>query len=157
MGTNFYTVSDNKHIGKRSAAGKYCWDCKVTLCKGGDKFIHQDSELFSGFYDHCPKCGKKPVDEPIEESSAGRELGFNKSIPKEKTGVKSCSSFTWAMKPSAVLNRQLFKSVYGIFGIAVSGQIIEDEYHQKYTLDEFYKVLEECPIQFEDMVGQNFS
>ena len=155
MGTNFYTVSDSKHIGKRSAAGKYCWDCKVTLCKGGDKFIHQGSDLFSGFFDHCPKCGRKPVEEPMEESASGRELGFNKSIPKAKTGVKSCSSFTWAMKSSAVLNRQLFKSVYG--SVLLGSKIIEDEYHQKYTLDEFYKVLEECPIQYEDMVGEEFS
>ena len=53
MGTNFYWIvtgtaavpSDVKvpieedspevHIGKRSAAGPYCWDCGVTLCEGG--------------------------------------------------------------------------------------------------------------------------
>ena len=151
MGTNFYMIKDGKHVGKRSAAGKYCWDCKVTLCKGGDKFIHGGSDLFSQFYDHCPKCGRKPIEESMEESSSGRELGFNTSLPKAKTGVKSCSSFTWAMKPGTVLNKPLFKSVYG------GGRIIEDEYKRKYTLDEFYQVLEECPIQFEDLVGQEFS
>ena len=38
MGTNFYIIdkdqeySEGRHIGKRSAAGWYCWDCGTTLC-----------------------------------------------------------------------------------------------------------------------------
>ena len=42
MGTNYYLKGhrgdDNPkyHIGKRSAAGLYCWDCHITLCKGGN-------------------------------------------------------------------------------------------------------------------------
>ena len=41
MGTNFYLgkyVYETKyenHIGKRSAAGLYCWDCDETLIIGG--------------------------------------------------------------------------------------------------------------------------
>ena len=45
MGTNFYKIKrvDNKieegeHIGKRSAAGEYCWDCRRTLSIYGDEF-----------------------------------------------------------------------------------------------------------------------
>lgn len=47
MGTNFYLKGhrgddDPKyHIGKRSAAGLYCWDCRITLCKGGESAIHR--------------------------------------------------------------------------------------------------------------------
>ena len=28
------------HIGKRSAAGMYCWDCDDTLCPGGKSQVH---------------------------------------------------------------------------------------------------------------------
>ena len=56
MGTNFYvrklykehsSVDDCKiHIGKRCASGWWCWDCGVTLCKGGNSKIHS-----GGLYD----------------------------------------------------------------------------------------------------------
>lgn len=133
MGTNFYTL-DGRHIGKRSAAGRYCWDCRVTLCKGR---IHYSE----GFYDACPKCGAVPLKETIEASSAGRELGFNKSAPAAKTGVRSCSSFSWAME----------------IGEMEGEATVEDEYGRKYTAVEFQQVLEECPIRFTDSIGVEFS
>lgn len=145
MGTNFYTIDITKnekidhmdpefHIGKRSAAGLYCWDCDITLCKDGKEFVHHvkkgikngktvplDSIDIYGmeicptcglqlkpknywslpnveWYKKCPKCGKRPKTEKLENSSAGRELGFNKNVPKRKRGVASCSSFSWAME-----------------------------------------------------------
>lgn len=140
MGTNFYLLSDDDydsmdpeyHIGKRSAAGWYCWDCKTTLTKGGIKNVHHGI----GQYNRCPVCGKRPAKEPIEESSAGRELGFNKSTPKKKTGVKSCASFTWAMPRNRLDKLNSRKK-----------EII-DEYGRRYNIGEFQKILEECPIQF---------
>jgi hypothetical protein len=152
MGTNFYFAdrpdeSDNSgvlrsmdtryHIGKRSAAGLYCWDCGVSLCKGR---VHYDD----GFYDKCPKCGKKRKKETIENSSAGRELGFNRRKPKPKRGVCSCSSFTWATDPMKTID------------VAIRGGIV-DEYGSHYTLEEFDMVLKECPIQFFDSIGKEFS
>ena len=137
MGTNFYLLN-GKHVGKRSAAGPYCWDCNATLCKGGEDDIHKDRE----WYGSCPVCGKRPIDESLETSAAGRELGFNKSEPIKKTGVRSCSSFTWAMLWDADFTRK---------------RTIKDEYGRRYTGKEFENILEECPIRFCDMIGQEFS
>jgi len=137
MGTNFYLLN-GEHIGKRSAAGPYCWDCDVTLCRGGEEAIH----MGWAFYDYCPVCGQKPVDEPFEASTPGRELGFNKSKPGKKTGVRSCASFTWAMLSSSKVFRKKRK--------------IRDEYGRIYTKKEFDKILEECPIKFYDMLNQEF-
>jgi len=162
MGTNFYIKghrdSDEPkyHIGKRSAAGLYCWKCRTTLCKDGKSEIHsgpKDVKYNSGgfmdikdynekenerWYDKCPHCGLEPEKENLENSSSGRELGFNKNCPQKKIGVSSCSSFTWA--------RRLTPKI----------KLIEDEYGQIYTRKEFDKVLEECPIQFE-LLGVEFS
>ena len=137
MGCNFYTLK-NTHIGKRSAAGLYCWDCDLTLCYGGKNNVHGG---YNQWYRKCPECGKLPEKETLENSSAGRELGFNKNPFKKKVGVQSCSSFTWAIN-KAKLNRIKY---------------IKDEYGRKYTIAEFFEMLDECPIQFKNMIGKEFS
>ena len=73
MGTNFYWkelpkelqhleksfLKQNKntdllyHIGKRSAAGRYCFNCGTTLCRYGSQYVHHDAP----WYDVCPICG----------------------------------------------------------------------------------------------------
>jgi hypothetical protein len=150
MGTNFYFADHPAedwhmdaefHIGKRSAAGFYCWDCGETLCKGGVKFVHSG---VIGWHDNCPKCGNTREQETLDNSSAGRELGFNTGKPKKKKGVRSCSSFTW------VVHRKQVEDSWKRRGIV-------DEYGKKYTIKEFRSVLEECPIQIFDMIGQEFS
>ena len=137
MGCNFYMLN-GKHIGKRSAAGGYCWDCQITLCKQGENGIHKSK---STWYHWCPKCGKKSVEETLETSSAGRELGFNVLEPKKKKGVASCSSFSWDVKPEKI-NRLRF---------------VKDEYRRKYRKEQFLAVLEECPIRYLDSIGGDFS
>ncbi|MCF7795992.1 hypothetical protein K9M42_02765 [Patescibacteria group bacterium] len=77
MGCNFYIEKENNetiHIGKRSAAGHYCWDCNITLCKEGEQGIHSSD---SKWHERCPFCNKLPKNETIENSAAGLELGFN--------------------------------------------------------------------------------
>ena len=163
MSTNFYIRGHNGsddplyHIGKRSAAGPYCWDCKTTLCKEGEDAIHFSAR--NEFHKSCPKCGKKPKEESMDSSTGGRELGFNKEKPARKSGVASCMSFTWAMDPLHLLEG----------GVTTLGEcpcckrpfpddkIIEDEYERTYSMTEFKEVLEECPIQYKDSVGQRFS
>lgn len=143
MGTNFYWMDVNKkevHIGKRSAAGYYCWGCGMTLCKGGEEDVHTDR---SDWWDHCPNCNAKPKKESMEQSAAGRELGFNKSAPAKKTGVRSCCSFNWATDPT-----KFFLSVPGT---------ITDEYGRKYSVKQFKQVLEECPIRYYGSIGVDFS
>ena len=142
MGTNFYILDSKVRVGKRSAAGLFCWSCNITLYKGGKEKLHREN---LGFFKKCPECGKRPRKETLEKSSAGRELGFNKSKPERKTGVRSCSSFTWAIHP------------VGISKSNSQQKIIRDEYNQTYTFGEFMDVLSECPMQFFNMIGEKFS
>lgn len=145
MGTNFYVrgwksanaMDPKYHIGKRSAAGLYCWDCGLTLCKGGEAKVHYDSE----WYKQCPQCGKKPKNEGIAHSAAGRELGFNSEAPRRKTGVSSCCSFNWVMEPGQFLDRKV---------------TVWNEYGDNFSMDEFKAILEECPIQYKS-IGEWFS
>lgn len=46
-----------KHIGKRSGAGMYCYECGTTLNKHGTDRVH-DFE-YSEWYERCPICGQK--------------------------------------------------------------------------------------------------
>jgi hypothetical protein len=150
VGTNFYLKArkwdDKKHIGKRSAAGLYCFDCNEPLNSLGLAGVH------SGYaipLTACPTCGKKPVKEPLEGSSAGLELGFNKDPYQKKTGVKSASSFTFAM-PLEELKEKLSHK-------RSATKCVVDEYGTGYTRDEFMAILVACPIHFTDMIGQEFS
>jgi hypothetical protein len=161
MGTNFYIddplVEPNEdaepqlHIGKRSAAGLWCWDCNVTLCKTGISFIHH-GRGYEEWHDRCPKCGKGPTEETLGSSSAGRELGFNKNPPARKAGVATCSSFTWAMTKERMLLVASMAARNTLFG-----DVITDEYGRHMTISQFLQVLEECPIHYHEMLGKNFS
>lgn len=103
MGTNFYWIMVKKpwyrlangmeeevevdrmspmiHIGKRSAAGLYCWECETTLCQQGPSGIHQAG---STWLKTCPKCG--------------RTVDSDSPSPV----VHGSTSFTWAQQPDIV-------------------------------------------------------
>ena len=131
------------HIGKRSAAGKYCWDCHQTFCKGGEEQIHLDE---SDWYDACPKCGKK--EEKSDHSSGLVELGFQKAANKPPTGVSTATSFSWAQYPSEVKETCSKK---------LDEVIVVDEYSRGYTGQEFLDMIESnCPIWFRDSIGTYF-
>jgi|SRR5688572_7195173 len=135
MGTNFYTLK-GKHIGKRSAAGLYCWNCNTTLCKEGEENVHHSfgykssddgenvleslndyiNHISQFWYDKCPKC-------------------------HEKTGVSPCSSFSWDVNPSKISKLKYVKSEYG----------------EKMTKEDFLNMLDGCPIRFFDSIGKDFS
>lgn len=91
MGTNYYikgydktTIINNKtydfydrcspiwHIGKRSAAGHYCFDCDMTLKIGGKENLHYNDK----FYEECPQCKKS-----IKET--GYASSFNRAITED--------------------------------------------------------------------------
>ena len=166
MGTNYYirghrhqSMDPEVHIGKKSAAGYWCWNCNLTLCKGGSAGVHLDAD---GWYEACPKCEKKPKKESLEKSSAGRELGFNKGPYKRKTGVASCSSFTWAIDPKKFFEQKIeieYEGKCTCCGQVLpdSSKVIENEYGDLFTLEEFKQILQECPIQYTDSIGKCFS
>ena len=152
MGTNFYwadakpkkidTMDPEWHIGKRSAAGLYCWDCGITLCKTGNEDIHKSRSMF---YEKCPKCGGKPHKEGWN-SSGGLELGFAKTKDLGTSGVCSVSSFSYAQDPNTV--EQALKEKKAVI----------DEYGRKYSALRFKKeVLCMCPVKYTASVGKWFS
>jgi len=161
MGTNFYVRGNinsdpEYHIGKRSAAGLYCWDCGMTLCKGGLEGVHHGLE----FHERCPQCNQAQAKETFQESAAGRELGFNNSSYSRKTGVRGCASFNWDMTEERfiTITSPTFEPICLCCGHSYAGEgPIEDEYGNIYTVEEFLNMLEECPIQFKDSVGKGFS
>ena len=72
MGTNFYwkklpkelekfRTPENEemlmHLGKRSAAGKYCRDCGTTLNRWGTQYVHRGGIQEIDWYNKCPICG----------------------------------------------------------------------------------------------------
>lgn len=156
MGTNFYlkTLLDagildrddpQVHIGKRSAAGLYCWDCGVTLCQSGISGIHRAGQRW---LDRCPRCGQSPDAETMANSAVGLELGFARLKAKRPHGVRSCSSFSWAQDPIAI--RKL------CFTLG-DEPVVVDEYGRVYTGDQFLLMLmANCPLQFEDSLGTRF-
>ena len=66
--------------------------------------VHQGK---SEWLESCPKCMQKPLKEGLSDGAAGRELGFNKTPYGRKTGVASCSSFTWCMPPEEFLKKNV--------------------------------------------------
>lgn len=162
-----YNEEDEKyeedvHIGKRSAAGPYCWSCSITLCAEGPGKVHYSCHLGNSrkpgtchisncdgghWFDKCPSCGGKYEPENFLNSSAARELGFNKDKPKKKTGIKSCCSFTWAMTKYDLKN---------FCKKSKNKKPILDEYGASFSLKEFEEILKECPIQSHS-IGMEFS
>ena len=172
MGTNYYIKGYNTekndqdedcpkwHIGKRSAAGKFCFDCGITLCKGGAAGVHYDDD----WYDKCPICGKKYVKEEMDKSSGGLELGFNKDATVLKDGVSTTSSFYFAMDYPELVDR--LQEEFGKDNppdgdkrYDVDQKIIEDEYGREFSYMEFLDLMRPIPTSlfFKHLIGQEFS
>lgn len=134
------------HIGKRSAAGLYCFDCDNTLCPGGKDRIHTGGN--EPWPNKCPKCGQGATNEPLHDSAPGIELGFAEPKVDRPKGVRSCCSFSWAQDPAAVL---------AACHEGLDRTLVVDEYGRTMTGKEFGEMLvANCPVQFSSL-GQWFS
>ncbi len=153
MGTNFFLRNRRKvtdqllrelhengpHIGKRSPAGWYCWDCKISLCKQGEEAVHFCESKWN---DNCPKCGlPRPEIASLTTGAVAREIGLDDSDYAVKTGVNDCSSFRWNIDPDG---EEWLKV------IEKGGKPIVDEYGRLFSVEEFLEMLTECPIQYKD-------
>lgn len=135
------------HIGKRSAAGNYCYDCDVTLCPGGKEMIHRGSGR--PWPKTCPKCGKTADVGTLERGPAAVELGFAKPEADRPHGVTGASSFSWAQDPAVV--RRICEQ-------RMDEVLIVDEYGRDSTGAAFLRMLRaNCPVEFTDSIGQQFS
>lgn len=61
MGCNYYWIEDEKeqaerHIGKSSFAGTYCYECGVYLLKSGTTHAHKGDEEW---WVKCPECNRE--------------------------------------------------------------------------------------------------
>lgn len=167
LGMPLYPDSDDmdpaRHLGKRSAAGLFCYDCDVTLYRYGTDRIHEEppdvpprgdlgvrlKAYAAAWYDRCPRCGQAPAEEPLHTSAAGVELGFAKPRRVRPTGVRSCASFSWAQPPEEVraVCRQFPRR-----------KLVVDEYGRTYTGREFLRMLAaNCPIEYTRSLGKWFS
>jgi hypothetical protein len=130
MGTNFYWISDDKyadeydihiHIGKRSAAGSYCYDCGTTLNSEGTSEIHTGSNQLSQWLDECPAC----------------------NTLKGAGNVKTCCSFTWTLLKHKWEIKRLAKE-------EPDKKIIYNEYDEKFTAKEFLEEeLKTCMVEYQ--------
>ena len=156
----------NYHLGKRSAAGAYCWDCNRTLCRAGEGRIHygrfedRDAEWSKS----CLTCGKTEADRyPTRyDKVAGKgrkkrqpargsmvELGFDKPNTRRPKGVGTCCSFSWAQDPTIAK---------AILRARKTEKLVEDEYGQTYTGAQFLTMLRSmCPVEFTNSIGSHFS
>lgn len=180
MGTNYYIKGypedsefDDRnsirwHIGKRSAAGLFCFDCGISLGIGGNRHVHNCARTLPQYlqnlhkdmieqgkeqYDRCPMCGKEYVKEDFGASTAGIELGFNQNQTEKRTGVRSASSFTFAMGLYALMGRL---DEEGFFG---DDKCIVDEYGREFSIAEFMDILNAIPrsLWFTESLGMVFS
>lgn len=132
------------HIGKRSAAGLFCWDCGVTLCSGGISKVHHGYE----FLKECPKCGMAKNGKKDNNAPALVELGFSPPRSGRPSGVTGACSFSWAQDPVRV---RLICSDH------LDDELIEDEYGRPLTCGEFLEMIAtNCPIEYTDSVGVMF-
>lgn len=148
------------HIGKRSAAGAYCWTCGISLAKDPNRpFVSTGPRLLSSIihgggresHASCPSCGMGAKDEKMNDpgNAIGMMLGFASPHPSRPQGVGSCCSFTFAQEPARIISLCV-RWPNEIF--------VEDEYCHKFTGEEFLKeILLLSPIWFTGQVGGYFS
>lgn len=160
MGMNIYTIRkkplkewdsfnnkhilnyEDKHIGKRYAAGVWCWDCKVPL------FDEDRTETVAGLQmpvqlDKCPSCGKQK--EETVYNPALRELGFDKSKPKQHTGIDGASGFIWCIDDTYGLGTSKEEILYCIN----KEKYVIDEYGRKMTVKAFHDM-------FKDVIEEKY-
>jgi len=132
MGMNIYTM-DGKHIGKRSADGIWCWDCKKRVIKGV-----------------CSFCGKSKIDTELLYNPALRELGFDRSKSKNHVGIDGASSFCWCTGEYGLGN-----TVEEIKDNLKRRRKVKTEYGDIWTIKKFWNMFKD--VIREDTESGNFS
>lgn len=139
MGMNIYTVKGNVHIGKRWAAGWWCWDCRIKA-----EVDHLGKFAF------CPNCAKRCSFRTASFNPAMRELGFDKSDPTQHHGVDGASGFIWQVGEYGLgATREEVKQ-------ALKGRTsVKTEYGEKWPIKKFWAMFND--IMPEDDSDSDFS
>jgi len=128
------------HLGKRSAAGRYCYDCQQTLAyretdsgwKWADnKVIHTMSTNHS---EKCLRC-EKVLDYEVSQRKKSEGI---------REGVMLVSSFTIRLRFHELIN--FYNSVKNT--VVEDFLLVEVEGCAELTLQGFIDELAECPVQF---------
>jgi len=138
VSTNFYWIGvvGNEdgigvHIGKRNAAGVYCFDCGVAQTKS-------TQELHTGKGDkhkRCPGCGMS-FDTPLDttKSTALLEAGVTPlGYVKNQSGIGTCSTFTW----TALAHKWKIRDAV-LRGGSGGDKVIRDGLGVEYSYSEFW-------------------
>lgn len=149
MGMNLYTLK-GVHIGKRSAVGIWCWDCKVDLNPKVDIFgeIRKGNEI--PMERVCPSCGKKAIAGKTKYNPACRELGFNKDDPKSHRGIDGASGFCWQIGECG-----LGGSVDQIKKKLKKLKFVDTEYGERWPIKKFWDMF--LDVIVEDYEHRDFS
>ena len=137
MGTNFYTLN-GKHIGKRYAAGIWCWDCRrrVSCDRTGQKWI-------------CAKCSKHSTAKNLSFNPAYLELGFIKTISKRHHTIDGASGFIWCIGELGLGN-----TIDGIKQRLKRLKFIKTEYKEKWSIKKFNEMLSKIIIEESEESGE---
>lgn len=154
MGTNFYWIENpdddegsiKVHIGKRSAAGLFCWDCGVSKCESSTDVHRGKDRMEMSELEWCPGCGKSfDVNKTDWNTTSGVELGFAKSKSLTLKGIGTCCSFTWSMLSHKWKLQSMIRD-------RDDRKVVRDEYGQEYTAREFLRE-ELCGVAFESILA----
>ena len=150
MGTNFYLTSvadelKEKHLGKRSAAGLYCYDCDISLVTGLRGGLNVRSPHYGEGTDYrtCPKCKTKPSGNLYNpELFTPRP---DEMAREERYVVRYCHSFSFAQ---ARVRIDTYASEIDVV----------DEYDRHMTMEELRtEVIAKAVFLFTHHIGQEFS
>lgn len=119
------------HIGKRNAAGYYCYDCGTTLNKGGTTEIYLGNTGPDSSMPICPVCHAK-------------------YDIKKKTSVQGACSFTWTVMAHLELIKALAKpSVATAVQLLNNTKLIANDYGECFTAKEMLEKVKNDPIWFQ--------
>lgn len=131
MGMNVYTASKigdcrrGTHIGKRWAAGIWCWDC-------GRQLKAHDGRL------DCSRCGKSILVADLKFNPAMRELGFEKAKPMKHRGIDGASGFVWQVGVHGLgLDRAAVKKALG------AAKHVITEYGDRWPISKFWAMFKD--------------
>ena len=134
----YYNDFEDKHIGKRSAAGIWCWDCLIPMYDEDRKQEVAGISVPTPF-EFCPSCGNK-VETDKGYNPAMRELGFDKSEPTILTGIQGANRFTWctdAVVGLGTTKKQIIEE------LQKNHKFVITEYGDTLSLDDFFKIFKQ--------------